>query len=464
MNFSRAREMGRVGAVVGAAWLLASCGGDHSDTPQPTASQPGGAAVPATPATVTHVVGGTVSGLSGSMVLQNNAGDDLKVAADGTFVFTSPVADGSSYAVTVRTQPVWQFCSVTRGSGKASAAVTDVAVACSVAAAQVSTLAGSGAAGSANGSGSLATLSLPYGIVITKDQSLFVSDVQTGLLRKISSSGDVSTVAGGGSFNGPVDGNGAAAYFDGLGGIALDASGNVYATELSGNRIRKITPAGDVTTFAGNGARSSVDGNGMAASFAGPAGIVLDESGNLYVSEYYSHVFRKITPGLDVSKLAGTANLPGFADGTGTAALFSGLYSIAMDDQGNIYAADSRNNRIRKLTLGGVVTTLAGSGASGALDGPANTASFNSPGGVTVGLDGNIYVADTGNNLIRKVTPAGVVSTLAGQAGATGAQNGIGAAARFKQPYGVAMDKDGTLYVADTFNNLVRKIVPVPAP
>src|SRR5690606_2803076 len=135
-----------------------------------------------------------------------------------------------------------------------------------------------------------------------------------------------------------------------------------------------------------------------------------------------------------------------------------------IDTAGNFYAADSRNNRIRKITPDGVVTTFAGSGTSGSADGPGDTASFNAPGGVALDGDGNVYVADTGNNLLRRITRAGVVSTLAGQAGATGAQNGIGSAARFKQPYGVVVDADGIVYVADTFNNLIRKVVPVQAP
>lgn len=467
MFLNRVSSCGRRGAVAGAIVLLASCGGGGGGgggtgfVPFVPSVPP--AQTPEPPVVVKHTVGGTVSGLAGSVVLQNNAGDDLKLTADGKFTFATAIAEGSAYEVSVRTQPLWQFCTVTKGSGKVSADVADVAVACSAAQAQVSVFAGSGAAGSAVGAGTAASFSLPYGIVFDKDRNLFVSDVQTGLLRKITPAGETTTIAGGGSFNGPVDGNGPAAYFDGLGGIALDADGNIYATELSGNRIRKITPSADVTTFAGDGARRTLDGNGTSASFAGPAGLVRDAAGNIYVSEYYSHVIRKISPARDVTTIAGTPNLPGFADGTGTAALFSGLYSMAMDKDGNLYAADSRNNRIRKITPGGVVTTLAGSGTSGSADGPAGTASFNAPGGVALDSDGNVYVADTGNNLLRRITRAGVVSTLAGQAGMTGAQNGIGSAARFKQPYGVVVDADGTLYIADTFNNLIRKVTPVPA-
>ncbi len=464
MFSSRVTMFGRHCLAAAAAALLASCGGGDGGRAVTQAAPQAPIAAPEVPVVVKHFVGGTVSGLAGSVVLQNNAGDDLTLTADGNFTFASALNEGAAYEVSVGAQPLWQFCKVSKGSGNASADVADVAVACSAAKAQVSPFAGSGAAGSAVGTGSAASFSLPYGIVLDKDRNLFITDVQTGLLRKITPAGETTTIAGGGSFNGPVDGHGSAAYFDGLGGLALDADGNVFATELSGNRIRKITPSADVTTFAGDGARRTLDGNGTSASFAGPAGLVLDAAGNIYVSEYYSHVIRKITPARDVTTVAGTVNVAGSANGAGTAALFNGLYSMAIDKVGNLYAADSRNNRIRKITPDGVVTTFAGSGALGSADGPGDTASFNAPGGVALDSDGNVYVADTGNNLLRRITRAGVVSTLAGQAGLTGAQNGVGAAATFKQPYGVVVDTDGIVYVADTFNNLIRKVTPVEAP
>jgi sugar lactone lactonase YvrE len=191
--------------------------------------------------------------------------------------------------------------------------------------------------------------------------------------------------------------------------------------------------------------------------------VATDADGNIYVLEFIGAVVRKITPAGDVTTLAGSGTA-GFADGTGAAASFRQAYGIATDTAGNVYVADSGNNRIRKITPGGVVTTLAGSGQIGATDGAGSSASFSVPGGLTVDSDGNVYVADTGNSLLRKITPAGVVSTLAGQPGVLGAQNGIGAAATFKQPYGVTVDAGGNLYVADTFGNLIRKVTPVRAP
>ena len=459
---------GRCGAVAGAIVLLASCGGGGGGgggagfLPIVAPAQPQTPETPQTPVVVTHTVGGTVAGLTGSLVLQNNAGDDLKLSANGKFTFATALAEGSAYEVSVRTQPLWQFCTVTQGSGKASADVGDVAVACSAAVAQVSTLAGSGASGSADGNGSAASFYIPYGVVVDKNGNLLVSDTATSLVRKISPAGDVTTFAGGGS-GVSADGNGTAASFQDLGGLALDAAGNAYAAEFAGNRVRKITPAADVTTFAGSGAQGSLDGHGTSATFNTPTSAATDAAGNIYVIEFFGAVVRKITPAGDVTTLAGSGTV-GFADGTGSAASFGNSYGIAADAAGNVYVADSSNNRIRKITPGGVVTTLAGSGGIGAADGAGNSASFYMPGGLTVDSDGTLYVADTGNSLLRKITPAGVVSTIAGQPGVLGAQNGIGAAATFKRPYGVTVDAGGTLYVADTFGNLIRKVTPVRAP
>ena len=464
MFSNRVSFYGRCGAVAGAIVLLASCGGGGGGgagfVPIVAPAQP---ETPQTPVVVTHTVGGTVTGLTGSLVLQNNAGDDLKLSANGKFTFATALTEGSAYEVSVRAQPLWQFCSVTQGSGKASADVSDVAVACTAAVAQVSTFAGSGTVGAVNGNGTAASFYLPYSVVVDKSGSLLVSDTATNLVRKISPAGDVTTLAGGGSSGTSQDGNGTAASFSGLSGLALDSAGNAYAAEFGGNRIRKITPAADVTTLAGSGAIGSLDGHGTSATFNTPSSVATDADGNIYVLEFIGAVVRKITPARDVTTLAGSGTA-GFADGTGTAASFGQAYGIATDAVGNVYVADSGNNRIRKITPGGVVTTLAGSGQIGATDGAGSSASFSRPGGLAVDSDGTIYVADTGNSLLRRITPAGVVSTIAGQPGVLGAQNGIGTAATFKQPYGVTVDAAGNLYVADTFGNLIRKVTPVRAP
>ena len=261
---------------------------------------------------------------------------------------------------------------------------------------------------------------------------------------------------------GTVDGTGPAARFNIPGGVATDAAGNVYVADRRNHTIRKITPAGVVTTLAGRaGAWGSIDGIGAAACFDHPGGIAADSAGNLYVADTDNSTIRKVTPGGVVSTFAGTARVKGSADGAGAAARFNSPAALAADGAGNIYVADSRNNTIRKITPGGMVTTLAGrAGASGATDGIAEAARFDSPSGVATDGAGNVYVADSSNHAIRKITPAGVVTTLAGTAGAMGSSDGAGAAARFTGPVGVAIDGTGNLYVADSENYTIRKITP----
>jgi streptogramin lyase len=440
-------------AVAGAILLLASCGGGGG-------GGSGGFFLPATspapppaqeqPAAVKRTVGGTVTGLKGSLVLQNNAGDDIQLTADGTFGFATGIATGSAYAVSVRTQPLWQFCTVTKGSGTVAADVGDVAVSCAAAAAQVSTLAGFGNRAWVDGKGTAASFTDPFGIVVDRNGVLFVSDEGNNRVRKVTADGDVTTFAGNSSGT-TVDGNGTAASFNNVSAIGLAPSGDLYAAEFTGNVIRKITPTADVSVFAGSGFPGSLDANGTAATFTGAIAMTVDGAGNIYVAELNTALIRKITPARDVSTLVAAGS-------------FGRPYGIAADTAGNLFVADSDNNRIRKVTPAGVVTTFAGSGTAGSADGAAGSATFQRPGGVAFDAVGNLYVADTENSVLRKITPEGVVSTVAGKAGVTGAQNGIGADARFSRPYGVTVGADGTIYVADTSNNQIRKIVPVAAP
>jgi len=458
MLFSQASSVARIGAVAGAVMLVASCGGGGGG---------GGflpVVAPATvPPVVNHSIGGTVTGLTGHLVLQNNGGDDLKLSADGKFTFATTLVEGSDYKVSVRTQPLWQFCTVTRNTGKASADVSDVTVACSAAAAKVETLAGStGTSGAANGKGPAASFLLPWGIALTKDGGLLIGDWGNNIVRKISPEAEVTTFAGNGNFA-TVNGNGTNASFEDLASLTVDATDTAFVADAQGHRIRKITPTGDVTTVAGNGSNTTTDGNGTNATFNKPVSVAVDAAGNLYVLEYDGGVVRKIDPALNVTVLAGSSTR-GFADGTRTAAKFGRGYNLAIDASGNLYVADSENNRIRRVTPDGVVSTFAGTGAPGAVDGPRDSATFSSPRGVAVDADGNVYVADFGNSLLRRITPAGVVSTLAGKKGTPGGQDGIGEAATFNQPQGLTINAAGTLYVADTFGNLIRKVTPVQAP
>lgn len=258
----------------------------------------------------------------------------------------------------------------------------------------------------------------------------------------------VSTLAG--SDQGYVDGMGTAAKFSGPRGLVVDPAGNIYVVDYSNNRIRKITPAGMVSTLAGS-VQGFADGMGTAAKFAFPNGIAIDASGNLYVSDAGNNRIRKITPAGMVSTLAGDAGI----------SIFYQPLGVGVDATGNVYVADTDNNRIRKITPGGVVSTFAGSDnrLGGHVDGAGTVARFWVPVGVAVDAAGNVYVTEgAGNHLVRKITPAGVVSTFAGSV--EGFADGVGAAAKFYRPVSPAVDAAGNIYLSDVGNNRIRKITP----
>jgi sugar lactone lactonase YvrE len=209
---------------------------------------------------------------------------------------------------------------------------------------------------------------------------------------------------------------------------------------------------GWASTFAGNGSQGFSDGIAGAALFFVPHCMATDLAGNIYVTDY--HAVRKISPGGVVTTLAG-GSTAGSNDGQGTAATFNSPNGLAVDLSGTIYVADSYNNKIRKISPGGMVTTLAGSGLTGSADGAPATASFNIPVGITLDQTGNIYVADSHNKKIRKVAADGTVTTIAGS-GATGGADGIGLAASFNACEGITADRSGNLYVSD--GTVVRKI------
>ncbi|WP_447773392.1 hypothetical protein [Variovorax boronicumulans] len=406
-----------------------------------------------------YSIGGTVTGLaSGQQVtLLNNGTDAFTTHADGSFRFAVPVAYMGSYSVTVSTQPGGQRCVVTHGSGSSvSAEIVGVGVAC-LASGHTSTWAGSGVHGNADGTGPSAQFYGPVRAAVDHAGNVYVADHYNHSIRKITPMGLVSTLAGSGA-PGRADGLGSAASFDHPAGIAVDGDGNVYVADTKNNSIRKITPAGVVSTLAGAGTAGYADGPGLAALFDYPTGLALDGSRNLYVTDTFNHRIRKITPAGVVTTLAGSG-IAGRADGPGSAASFSGPLGLAFDGSGNLYVVDRDNHSIRKITSAGVVSTLAGSETPGATNGTGSAASFHFPFDITADSSGNAYIADPRNNMIRKMTPAGVVTTLAGN-GASGRADGIGAAASFAEPAGITIDGNGILYVADHGNNLIRKLVP----
>lgn len=320
----------------------------------------------------------------------------------------------------------------------------------------VTTLAGlAGRTSSVDGSATTARFEDPYALAVDAAGNVYVADATDHSIRKIASDGTTTTLAGKGGSFGSTDGTGTAARFRGPLGIAADSTGNVYVADTGNSTVRKITPAGVVTTLAGSaGQGGSTDGTGTAARFMSPYGITVDSSGTLYVVES-SAVVRKITAAGVVTTLAGTSGTNGFTDATGTAARFSVPFDIAVDGAGNLYVSDHGNHAVRKITAAGVVTTLAGSGSGGNTDGTGTAASFKFPSGIAADSAGNVYLADTDNQVIRKITAAGVVTTIAG--GSIGSANGVGTAATFYNPKDVAVDSSGNLYIADRGNHTIRK-------
>lgn len=445
--------------------ILASCGGTSS--------------------TPNYPLGGSITGLTTSgLVLASGGQTVAPISTATTFAFGTPLPSGTSYAVTVQTQPATETCVVTSGTGTAAAAsASSVVVTCTV---NQSTLTGtitsltasglvlatggqtvapaanatSFAFGTALANGSsyaVTVLTQPVGLTCTVSNGAGSIPVATPVTVAciVSSGSMVSTLAGNGTL-GRVNGPATTASFFGVDAIGFDSAGNFYVAESNNQDIREISAAGVVSTFAGNGVPNFVNGPAATASFFGPAGVAVDSAGNVYVGDNSNHAIRKISAVGVVSTLAGTG-AHGFTNGPGTTATFYYPQGVAVDSAGNVYVADTFNNAIRKISAAGVVSTLAGTGAAGFVDGPAATASFSAPAGVAVDSAGNVYVADTANNAIRKISPLGVVSTMAGT-GAVGFVNGTAATASFSAPAGVAVDSAGNAYVADTSNNAIRKI------
>lgn len=324
----------------------------------------------------------------------------------------------------------------------------------------VTTFAGSGAAGFGNGTGTSATFSNPNGVTVDATGNVYVADQANNSIRKITSAGTVTTVttlSGNGNSGRTNSAIGVSALYNGPTGVAVDAAGAaVYVADYGNNEIRKIITAagttnGTVTVLAGSatGLTGKADGTGTAAFFNGPAGVAVDATGNVYVADFNNNLIRKITAAGVVTTLAGST--AGNTNGTGIAASFNGPRSVAVDATGNVYVADANNNLIRKITPAGVVTTLAGNGSIGNADGAGTAASFYYPAGVAVDAAGNVYVADANNNLIRKITPAGTVSSVAGS-------GYLVLRTPFNGPTGVAVDAAGTIYVADAYRQLIQKV------
>lgn len=428
----------RIAMAIVAGAALGACGGGHqmSTTPAPdTPAAPG----PQTPGQATYTIGGTATGLAGTLILQNGAGEVLSVDADGAFSFTTAVDAGASYNVTLRQAPALQACQVSNGAGVASAPVTDISVSCG-GTVEVSTIAGTGIRGHQDGPAATAAFDGPAGVAVKADGTVYVTEFSGQRLRRIATDGTVSTVTSTPS-----------ALF----GLVL-AGDDAYAASVD-HTIVRIAADGSRSIFAGSaGLRGDNDGQGAAASFRMPYGLTRDQDGHIYVAEASGHRIRKITPDATVTTLAGSGTV-GFADGMGAAAQFDGPFAVAAAADGTLYVADSGNHRIRRVSPAGEVSTLAGTGAVGAQDGAASAATFNQPSGLALAPDGSLFVVDNGSQRIRKISPAGLVSTVAGT-GVIGWQDGPPGTAAFNRPLGIALHPDGSLIVTEEYGHRLRRI------
>ncbi len=313
----------------------------------------------------------------------------------------------------------------------------------------VSTLCGS-LAGDVIGAIGEARFDEPSCIATDKFGNIIVADTDNHKIKKITPDGVVSTLAG--TKKGLLDGNTSIAQFDSPIGVAVDSLGNVYVADHGNHRIRKITPFGVVITLAGSTA-GYTDGRGLEAQFNFPWGIALDGEGNLYVSDLRNNRIRQVNPEGVVTTIAGGEL--GFENGPGESARFNFPMGLVVDENNSIYVTDFRNNKIRKISGLGNVSTFAGS-TVGHADGAGIDARFSGPSDITLGPQGNFYVTDSGNHKVRKISQDGLVTTLVGAE--QGYEDGIGTGALFNSPTGIEFLDQEILIIADANNNRIRKV------
>ncbi len=337
----------------------------------------------------------------------------------------------------------------------------------------ITTVAGNGTSGYlADGVAATSTrINQPYGVAVDASGNFYIADTWNHRVRKVNSSGIISTIAGTGTSGFSGDGGAAtAAALSGPTGVTLDNSGNIYIADQQNNRVRKISTTGVISTVAGNGT-GGFSGDGAAATAAAlnfPTGVLVDGSGNIFIADYFNNRVRKVSTSGIISTIAGTgASTYG---GDGGAATLAQIYyptHLASDMAGNLYIADYYNHRIRKVNTSGIISTVAGNGLTGSSgDGAAATAArLTYPYGVSVDILGNVFIGDASNHRIRKVNLSGIINTLAGTGtGGFSGDNCAASAAQLNNPAGVAVDITGAVYFADRSNHRIRKIYDNHAP
>ncbi|HTF37029.1 MAG TPA: NHL repeat-containing protein [Blastocatellia bacterium] len=319
---------------------------------------------------------------------------------------------------------------------------------------RVTTIAGSGSPGVEDGPAMSASFSDPFGIAVDKRGNVIVADGgQSNRIRRITVDGKVHTIAG--ANEGFADGDAQQARFNTPSGIAIDNGGNIIIADTSNNRIRKLSSDGTkVSTIAGSGVAGFKDGSAGEAQFDGPIGIAVDKHGNVFVADAYNDSIRKITEDGAVTTFAGTG-LPGFNDGQAPGSAFDTPCGVAVDEDGNVFVADTGNHAVRKITAQGEVTTIAGGTGAGSQGGEVR---LNRPVGIGVTHDGFLFISDEGSGKIVRIAPDGEGRTYAGSV--AGFVDSVGGYARLNGPSSIAIDQQGVLYVADSQNYLIRQIAP----
>lgn len=321
----------------------------------------------------------------------------------------------------------------------------------------VATFAGTGIIGLTDAPLATAQFYKPYGVCSSPTGTIYVADTYNHCIRKLEN-GIVTTIIGNGSA-GDLDANGVNARLSHPTGVYYK-NNILYICDNLNNKIKQMDAAGNVTTIAGSGAWTFADGPAASAAFKEPKSLVVDNSGVIYVADYENHCVRKIANG-QVTTLAGLGGTLGDQLGTGTAARFHRPRDLAIDFQGNLYVVDLMNHKVKVISPAGAVTLLAGSGLAGAIDATGSAASFNIPVALDWMPSGDLCVLDAVGAKLRKVTLAGVVTTIAGS-GSTGYVDGPVALASFSLPQDICFDPDGNLYVGDNNNHVIR-ILSLPS-
>ncbi len=336
----------------------------------------------------------------------------------------------------------------------------------------ISTLAGTGSPGYSGdgGQATAAELNQPWGVAVDKAGNVYAAEYNNQTIRKINTNGIITTIAGN-TKNG-FAGDGGAATLAELNyptGVAVDTLGNVYIADQHNNRVRKVNTSGIISTYAGNGI-ASFSGDGGAATAAEmnvAAGVAVDVSGNIFIADFYNFRVRKVNTSGKISTVAGNGNYSFSGDGgQATAASIKSFIGVAVDKNGNIYIADQANGRVRKVNTSGIMSTFAGNGTQSYSGdgGLASAAELSYPYGVGTDVSGNVFIADYANERVRYIPKSDIISTVAGD-GTLGyfGDGGPATAAELSTLSGVAVDAIGNVYIADQTNNCIRKLTPIPS-